>query len=119
MEIGEVRDQATYFVGLHEIGHIVEQLPGSDEHEDGDTILDHEARAWLWAFEHSKEALGLEAAFEALDGLASYARSHAVDRVPPSLIAVVEHIRALHPQLGALGVRVWTDGGYAKIVLVG
>lgn len=119
IETGELRDQATYFVALHEIAHIVEQLPAADEHNDGDTILDHEARAWIWALETSREPIGRDAAFEALDGLSSYARKHACAAVPASLRSTVSRLRSAHPQLGPVVVRVWTADGYLQLTLVG
>src|SRR4051794_19925091 len=50
ISIGPITDEMSYFVALHEIGHIVLQMP-TDVEMDGvsKVSLDNEVTVWAWA----------------------------------------------------------------------
>lgn len=81
ISIPEIRGQVSYFVALHEIGHLVG--PGRSAPR-----LESEANAWLWALENAAiepTAATRRAISRRLDGYLQWARHRSHRRTPPRI----------------------------------
>lgn len=81
ISIPPIRGQVSYFIALHEIGHLVG--PGRSAPR-----LEAEANAWLWALEHSAvepTQATRRSIVRRLDGYLAWARNRQYRRVPPRI----------------------------------
>jgi hypothetical protein len=81
ISIPPIRGQVSYFVALHEIGHLVG--PGRSKPR-----LEAEANAWLWALEQAvvePTAATRRSISNRLRGYLEWARSRQYRRVPPRI----------------------------------
>lgn len=79
--IPPIRGQVSYFIALHEIGHLVG--PGRSAPR-----LESEANAWLWALKHSAvepTAATQRSIARRLEGYLAWARNRQYRRVPPRI----------------------------------
>lgn len=81
ISIPEIRGQVSYFIALHEIGHLVGRGRSAPR-------LEAEANAWLWAVEHAAveptEAT-LRSISKRLRGYLEWAQNRQHRRVPPRI----------------------------------
>lgn len=81
ISIPEIRGQVSYFIALHEIGHLVGRGRSAPR-------LEAEANAWLWALEHSAveptEAT-LRSISKRLQGYLEWAQNRQHRRVSPRI----------------------------------
>lgn len=81
ISIPDIRGQVSYFIALHEIGHLVGRGRSAPR-------LEAEANAWLWALEHSAveptEAT-LRSISKRLQGYLEWAENRQHRRVPPRI----------------------------------
>jgi len=83
ISIPPIRGQVSYFVALHEIGHLVG--PGRSAPR-----LEAEANAWLWALDHAAvepTPATLRSIVRRLEGYLAWARNRQYRRVPPRIPA--------------------------------
>jgi hypothetical protein len=81
ISIPPIRGQVSYFIALHEIGHLVG--PGRSKPR-----LESEANAWLWALENSAvepTQATLRSISRRLRGYLEWARNRQHRRVPPRI----------------------------------
>lgn len=79
--IPEIRGQVSYFIALHEIGHLVGRGRSAPR-------LEAEANAWLWALEHSAvepTAATKRSISRRLSGYLAWARNRQYRKVPPRI----------------------------------
>ena len=79
--IPEIRGQVSYFIALHEIGHLVGRGRSAPR-------LEAEANAWLWALEHAAvepTAATRRSISRRLDGYLQWARNRQYRKVPPRI----------------------------------
>ena len=79
--IPEVRGQVSYFIALHEIGHLVGRGRSAPR-------LEAEANAWLWALEHcavEPTAATKRSISRRLHGYLAWAQNRQYRRVPPRI----------------------------------
>jgi hypothetical protein len=79
ISIPPIRGQVSYFIALHEIGHLVGRGRSAPR-------LESEANAWLWALEHSAvepTQATLRSISRRLRGYLEWARNRQHRRVPP------------------------------------
>lgn len=81
ISIPEIRGQVSYFIALHEIGHLVGRGRSAPR-------LEAEANAWVWALDHAAvdptEAT-LRSISKRLRGYLEWARNRQHRRVPPRI----------------------------------
>lgn len=81
ISIPPVRGQVSYFIALHEIGHLVGRGRSAPR-------LEAEANAWLWALENAAvepTQATLRSISRRLDGYLQWARNRQYRRVPPRI----------------------------------
>ncbi len=81
ISIPEIRGQVSYFIALHEIGHLVGRGRSAPR-------LEAEANAWLWALEQTAVAptdATLRSISKRLRGYLEWARNRQHRRVPPRI----------------------------------
>lgn len=81
ISIPPIRGQVSYFIALHEIGHLVG--PGRSAPR-----LEAEANAWLWALEHAAvepTQATRRSIVRRLEGYLAWARNRQYRRVPPRI----------------------------------
>jgi hypothetical protein len=81
ISIPPIRGQVSYFIALHEIGHLVGRGRSAPR-------LESEANAWLWALDHSvvePTPATLRSISKRLRGYLDWARSRQYRRVPPRI----------------------------------
>jgi hypothetical protein len=81
ISVPPIRGQVSYFIALHEIGHLVG--PGRSAPR-----LEAEANAWLWALDHSAvdpTAATRRSISRRLRGYLEWARNRQHRRVPPRI----------------------------------
>jgi hypothetical protein len=79
--IPPIRGQVSYFIALHEIGHLVGRGRSAPR-------LESEANAWLWALDHAvvePTTATLRSISRRLRGYLDWARSRQYRRVPPRI----------------------------------
>jgi hypothetical protein len=83
ISIPEIRGQVSYFIALHEIGHLVGRGRSAPR-------LEAEANAWVWALEHAAvepTAATLRSISKRLQGYLQWAQNRQHRRVPPRIPA--------------------------------
>lgn len=83
ISIPPIRGQVSYFIALHEIGHLVGRGRSAPR-------LESEANAWLWALEQSRvepTRATLRSISRRLRGYLEWARARQYRRVPPRIPA--------------------------------
>ncbi|CAN5437131.1 hypothetical protein BH20ACT15_BH20ACT15_01200 [soil metagenome] len=81
ISIPPIRGQVSYFIALHEIGHLVGRGRSAPR-------LEAEANAWLWALERAAVEptdATLRSISKRLDGYLQWARNRQYRRVPPRI----------------------------------
>jgi hypothetical protein len=81
ISIPPIRGQVSYFIALHEIGHLVGRGRSAPR-------LESEANAWLWALQHSvvePTPATLRSISRRLRGYLEWARNRQYRRVPPRI----------------------------------
>jgi hypothetical protein len=81
ISIPPVRGQVSYFIALHEIGHLVGRGRSAPR-------LESEANAWIWALDHSvvePTPATLRSISRRLSGYLDWARNRQYRRVPPRI----------------------------------
>lgn len=81
ISIPPIRGQVSYFIALHEIGHLVGAGRSAPR-------LEAEANAWLWALEHSAvepTQATRRSIVRRLEGYLAWARNRQYRRVPPRI----------------------------------
>jgi hypothetical protein len=81
ISIPEIRGQVSYFIALHEIGHLVGRGRSAPR-------LEAEANAWLWALDHAcvePTDATLRSISKRLRGYLVWARNRQHRRVPPRI----------------------------------
>jgi hypothetical protein len=81
ISIPPIRGQVSYFIALHEIGHLVGRGRSAPR-------LESEANAWLWALEHSvvePTTATKRSISRRLRGYLEWARNRQHRRVPPRI----------------------------------
>lgn len=81
ISIPPIRGQVSYFIALHEIGHLVGRGRSAPR-------LESEANAWLWALDHAvvePTPATLRSISRRLWGYLDWARSRQYRRVPPRI----------------------------------
>ena len=81
ISIPEIRGQVSYFIALHEIGHLVGRGRSAPR-------LEAEANAWLWALEHTAfepTQATLRSISKRLLGYLEWANNRQHRRVPPRI----------------------------------
>ena len=81
ISIPEIRGQVSYFIALHEIGHLVGRGRSAPR-------LEAEANAWLWALKHAAVRptdATLRSISKRLHGYLEWARNRQHRRVPPRI----------------------------------
>ena len=81
ISIPPIRGQVSYFIALHEIGHLVGRGRSAPR-------LESEANAWLWALDHGivePTPATLRSISRRLRGYLAWARSRQYRRVPPRI----------------------------------
>jgi hypothetical protein len=81
ISIPPIRGQVSYFIALHEIGHLVGRGRSAPR-------LESEANAWLWALDHSvvePTPATLRSISKRLGGYLDWARSRQYRRIPPRI----------------------------------
>jgi hypothetical protein len=81
ISIPPIRGQVSYFIALHEIGHLVGRGRSAPR-------LESEANAWLWALDHSivePTPATLRSISRRLRGYLDWARNRQYRRVPPRI----------------------------------
>jgi hypothetical protein len=81
ISIPPIRGQVSYFIALHEIGHLVGRGRSAPR-------LESEANAWLWALEHSvvePTTATKRSISRRLHGYLEWARNRQYRRVPPRI----------------------------------
>lgn len=81
ISIPPIRGQVSYFIALHEIGHLVG--PGRSAPR-----LEAEANAWLWALQHTAvepTAATLRSIVRRLEGYLAWAQNRQYRKVPPRI----------------------------------
>jgi hypothetical protein len=81
ISIPEIRGQVSYFIALHEIGHLVGRGRSAPR-------LESEANAWLWALDHAvvePTPATLRSISRRLRGYLDWAKSRQYRRVPPRI----------------------------------
>jgi hypothetical protein len=81
ISIPPIRGQVSYFIALHEIGHLVGRGRSAPR-------LEAEANAWLWALDHSivePTQATLRSISRRLRGYLDWARNRQYRRVPPRI----------------------------------
>jgi hypothetical protein len=79
--IPEIRGQVSYFIALHEIGHLVGRGRSAPR-------LEAEANAWLWALEHTivePTAATRRSISKRLRGYLAWAENRQYRKVPPRI----------------------------------
>ena len=79
ISIPPIRGQVSYFIALHEIGHLVGRGRSAPR-------LESEANAWLWALDHSvvePTPATLRSISRRLRGYLEWARNRQYRRIPP------------------------------------
>jgi hypothetical protein len=79
--IPEIRGQVSYFIALHEIGHLVGRGRSAPR-------LEAEANAWIWALDHAAvepTAATLRSISKRLRGYLAWAQNRQYRRVPPRI----------------------------------
>jgi hypothetical protein len=78
-----VKDALTYWVALHELGHLAcEHEPHADFFGVSTRTLEKEGEAWLWALENAREPMQPDTAARCVSFLQTYLRA-AEDDYPP------------------------------------
>ena len=83
ISIPQIRGQVSYFIALHEIGHLVGRGRSAPR-------LEAEANAWLWALQHAAvepTAATRRSISNRLSGYLQWARNRQHRRVPPRIPA--------------------------------
>jgi hypothetical protein len=81
ISIPPIRGQVSYFIALHEIGHLVGRGRSAPR-------LESEANAWIWALDHSvvePTPATLRSISRRLSGYLDWARNRQYRRVPPRI----------------------------------
>jgi hypothetical protein len=81
ISIPPIRGQVSYFIALHEIGHLVGRGRSAPR-------LESEANAWLWALDHSvvkPTPATLRSISRRLRGYLEWARNRQYRRIPPRI----------------------------------
>jgi hypothetical protein len=81
ISIPPIRGQVSYFIALHEIGHLVGRGRSAPR-------LESEANAWIWALDHSvvePTPATLRSISRRLNGYLNWARNRQYRRVPPRI----------------------------------
>lgn len=81
ISIPPIRGQVSYFIALHEIGHLVGRGRSAPR-------LESEANAWIWALDHSvvePTPATLRSISRRLSGYLDWARDRQYRRVPPRI----------------------------------
>jgi hypothetical protein len=81
ISIPPIRGQVSYFIALHEIGHLVGRGRSAPR-------LESEANAWLWALDHSvvePTPATLRSISRRLRGYLDWARNRQYRRIPPRI----------------------------------
>jgi hypothetical protein len=81
ISIPPIRGQVSYFIALHEIGHLVGRGRSAPR-------LESEANAWLWALDHTAvepTQATLRSISRRLHGYLDWARNRQYRRVPPRI----------------------------------
>jgi hypothetical protein len=81
ISVPPIRGQVSYFIALHEIGHLVGRGRSAPR-------LESEANAWLWALDHSAvepTPATLRSISRRLRGYLDWARNRQYRRVPPRI----------------------------------
>ncbi len=87
ISIPPIRGQVSYFIALHEIGHLVGRGRSAPR-------LEAEANAWVWALDNAAfepTDATLRSISKRLDGYLQWARNRQYRRVPPRIPAA-EHV---------------------------
>jgi len=87
ISIPPIRGQVSYFIALHEIGHLVGRGRSAPR-------LEAEANAWVWALDNAAfepTHATLRSISKRLDGYLQWARNRQYRRVPPRIPAA-EHV---------------------------
>jgi hypothetical protein len=104
-------DLVDYYTALHELAHIVEELPGSEATDDADVVLEHEARAWLWALERATVAPDEAVHADIIDGISDYNQRYLPLQMPAAIITLAHRLERLHPEQPRLVVARMKEGG--------
>jgi hypothetical protein len=107
---GPLVSRKRYFTALHEVAHVVLDLPGSDAHQDGDIVFEHEARAWLWALAAGREPADDDVLDDVQAGLDDYAADYACREPSPALVELAALLEPRRPAcLPRLSVQLEAD----------
>lgn len=93
-----LEDLVDYYTALHELAHIVEELPGSEATDDPDIVLEHESRAWLWALQQATVAPDEAVHSDIIDGISDYNQRYLPRQLPAALTELSRRLARIYPR---------------------